>query len=53
MFIYLFFNVEDFKVFTEFVTIIASVLCFGFWPPGIGSLNSLTRDRTSNPCSDR
>ena len=53
MFIYLFFNVEHFKVFIEFVTIIASVLCFGFWPPGIGSLNSWTRDRTSIPCSER
>ena len=44
------FDVDHFKVFIEFVTILLLFYVWVFWPQGTWGLSSLTRDPTCTPC---
>ena len=49
MYLKIFFDVDHFKVFIEFVTILLLFYVLGFWAHGMWDLSSPTRDRTRTP----
>ena len=49
----IFFYVDHFKVFIEFITIFFLLYIFVYWPCGMWDLSSLTRDGTSTCCMER
>ena len=52
-FLNIFFNVDPFKVFIEFVTILLLFYVLAFWPKGMWNLWSPTRDQTCTSCIGR
>ena len=52
-FLRLFFNVDHFKVFIQFVTVLLLFYTLAFWQWGMWSLSSPLRNQTHTPCTRR